>query len=195
MSRWPLPSEAPQQSYFTTYTPQGNSTSTFGKLPIELLLVILGQTPLTSYLSLSSTCKSLRSFLITPDFADRVMKESIAHGHLRWLSPVDAMPSEVDRANEIFKQWISVYVPEELSFHLDARNLLLLPHFPCFAFVYACLHSDSMMNRERIWGMVKQYDALWMDYRTNGWKQNRFYYMRGSLYYASEARRPVDYVE
>ena len=157
----------------------------------------LGQTPLTPYLSLSSTCKSLRSLLITPDFADRVMKESIAHGHLRWLSPVDTMPSEVARANKIFKQWISVYVPEEpsSSFHLDARNLLLLPHFPCFAFVYACLHSDSMKNRERIWGMVKQYDALWMDYRTNGWKQNRFYYMRGSLYYASEARRPVDYVE
>jgi F-box domain len=167
----------------------------FGKLPIELLLVILGQTPLTSYLSLSSTCKSLRSLLITPDFADRVMKESIAHGHLRWLSPVDTMPSEVDRANEIFKQWISVYVPEEPSFRLYARNHSLLPHFPCFVFVYACLHSDSMMNQERIWGMVKQYDALWMDYRTNGWKQNRFYYMRGSLYHPSEARRPVDYAE
>ena len=177
VSRWPLPSEAFHQPHFTVYTPQSNSTSTFGKLPIELLLVILGQTPLTSYLSLSSTCKSLRSLLIMPDFADRVMKESIAHGHLCWLSPVDAMPSEVDRANEIFKKWISIYMPEEPSSHLDAHNLLLLPHFPCFEFVYACMHSDSMMNWEQIWGMVKQYNALWMDYCTNGWKQNRFYYM------------------
>jgi hypothetical protein len=122
LSRWPLPSEAPQQPYFTEYTPEGNSTSTFSKLPIELLLVILSQTPLTSYLSLSSTCKSLRSLFTTPDFANRVMKESIAHGHLRWLSPLDAIPSEVDRANEIFKQWISVYVPEEPPFHLDAQS-------------------------------------------------------------------------
>ena len=149
---------------------------------MELLLVILNQTPLPSYLSLSSTCKSLRSFLTAPSFADRIMKEAIAHGQLRWISPVGAMRSEVDRANEIFSQWAPVYptqnvkMPEESAFHSDLCNPLLLPHFPRLAFVHACFQSDSMMNRKRIWGIAKQYDGLWMDYRTNGWKKQRFYY-------------------
>ena len=110
------------------------------------------------------------------------MKEAIAYGHLRWISPVNAMRSEADRANEAFSQWTSVYathnvqVPEELSSQSDTHNPLLLPHFPRLAFVHACFQSDSMMNRKRIWGIVKQYDNLWMDYRTNGWKEKRFYY-------------------
>jgi hypothetical protein len=111
------------------------------------------------------------------------MKEAIACGHLRWISPVGAMRSEADRANEVFSQWTSVYtahnvqVSEEPSSHseLYTHNPLLLPHFPRLAFVHACFQSDSMMNRKRIWGIVKQYDNLWMDYRTNGWQEELFY--------------------
>jgi hypothetical protein len=110
------------------------------------------------------------------------MKEAIAYGHLRWISPVNAMRSEVDRANGIFSQWTALYsaqnakMQKELAFHSDLCNPLLLPHFPRLAFVHACFQSDSMMNRKRIWGIVKQYDDLWMDYQTNGWKEKRFYY-------------------
>jgi hypothetical protein len=153
----------------------------FDKLPVELLLVIFGQISLPSYLSVSAACKSLRSLLTASDFADSIMKVAITRGHLRWISPVDAMPSEVNRANEIFGQWISVYpaqnatVRAESPSYLEAQNPLLFPNFPRLAFVHACFQSDSMMNRKRIWGIVKQYDDLWMDYRTNGWQEDRFY--------------------
>jgi len=112
------------------------------------------------------------------------MKEAITRGHLRWISPVGAMPSEVERANDVFRQWTSsvsphsVDVPEGPTPHSDMRNPLLLPHFPRLAFVHACFQSDSMMNRKRIWSIVKQYDALWMDYRTNGWQEDKFYAKR-----------------
>jgi hypothetical protein len=109
------------------------------------------------------------------------MKVAITSGHLRWILPVDAMPGEVDRAHETFSQWTSVYsaqnetAVEESSSHPECNSPCLLPHFPRLAFVHACFHSDSMMNRKRIWGIVKQYDVLWMAYRTNGWYNNRFY--------------------
>lgn len=53
----------------------------------------------------------------------------------------------------------------------------LLQHkdFPLFAFIRACWESDSMMNRKRLWGMVKQFDGLWRDYRWRGWEVKRFF--------------------
>ena len=180
--RWPRPTETPQQPCFATYTAEQNLTIGFDKLPVELLLVILNQTSFLSYLYLSSTCKFLRSLLTAPHFVDLILKEAIVRGQFRWISPVEAMPAEVDCANEIFNQWISVYSAR----HIDAlekppsrsntQNPLLLPNFPRLAFIHACYQSDSMMNRLRIWGIVKQYEALWMNYRTNGWKKKRFYH-------------------
>ena len=32
-----------------------------------------------------------------------------------------------------------------------------------------------MKNRRRLWGMVKQFDQLWKDYRTNGRWSDRFF--------------------
>jgi hypothetical protein len=112
------------------------------------------------------------------------MAMAIAAGDLYWISPVDAMPSEVDRANETFSEWIDVYsakgeaVPLKESFMSEPNNPLLSPHFPRLAFVHACFESDSMMNRKRIWGIAKQYHGLWKDYRTNGWQEQRFYYQQ-----------------
>jgi len=35
------------------------------------------------------------------------------------------------------------------------------PRFPAYAFVRACYESDSMMNRKRLWGIVKQVEEIW----------------------------------
>jgi hypothetical protein len=151
----------------------------FDVLPVELLLVILGYMSFSSYLSVSATCKSLRSLLTAPDFVDTIIKTAIASGSLRWISPVDAMPGEVNRANEIFSQWRFVYSTKKAKEPnepiLNVSNPLLSMDFPRLAFVHACFQSDSMKNRKRIWSIVKQYDALWMEYRTNGCQKDVFY--------------------
>jgi F-box domain len=178
MPRWPHPPMTPRHPYFSVYIVENNSTTMFDVLPVELLLVILGHLSLSSYLSVSATCKSLRSHLTAPGFIDTIIKTAIASGYLRWISPVDAMRGEVNRANEIFSQWRSVYStknPKEPNPNSNVPNPLLLIDFPRLAFVHACFRSDSMKNRKRIWGIVKQYDALWIEYRTNGWQKDMFY--------------------
>jgi hypothetical protein len=169
----------PRQPYFSVYTVKNTCTSVFDVLPVELLLVILGYMSFSSYLSVSATCKSLRSLLTAPDFVDTIIKTAIASGYLHWISPVDAMPGEVNRANEIFSQWRCVYstkkAKEPNEPNLNVSNPLLSMDFPRLAFVHACFQSDSMKNRKRIWGIVKQYDALWMEYRTNGCQKDVFY--------------------
>jgi len=109
LHRWPLPPESPSQLYFSTHVLEEKSSTTFNKLPVKLLLGILHQIPLPSYLSLSATCKSLRSLLTAPDFLDCIIKVAIGSGHLRWILPVDAMHGEVDHAHETFSQWTSAY--------------------------------------------------------------------------------------
>ena len=55
------------------------------------------------------------------------------------------------------------------------KPLILDPKFPALAFMRACHDSDSMMNRKRLWGLVKQVEDVWGSYRLNGWEVNRFY--------------------
>ena len=59
LRRWPPPPESPSQLYFSMHVLEEKSSTTFDKLPVELLLGIFHQIPLPSYLSLSATCKSL----------------------------------------------------------------------------------------------------------------------------------------
>ncbi|KIM79020.1 hypothetical protein PILCRDRAFT_10677 [Piloderma croceum F 1598] len=68
------------------YTIKNNSTNVFDVLPVELLLVILGHVSLSSYLSVSATCRSLRSFLIAPDFIDTIIKTAITSAGFRQLT-------------------------------------------------------------------------------------------------------------
>lgn len=53
--------------------------------------------------------------------------------------------------------------------------MLLSPHLDRLAFLRACWESDSMMNRKRLWGQVKQFERIWADYRLHGWHVDRFY--------------------
>ena len=80
-----------------------------GQLPNELLLPILHDLPLPSLLALSSTCRALRTLITAPDFLDRVLKEAIARGSLRWILPLDGLLDEAQRAYDALRLWL----PEE----------------------------------------------------------------------------------
>ncbi|KAI0084837.1 hypothetical protein BDY19DRAFT_997400 [Irpex rosettiformis] len=55
------------------------------------------------------------------------------------------------------------------------KPLILDPQFPALAFIRACQESDSMRNRQRLYGLVKQIEEEWKSYRLNGWKVDRFF--------------------
>lgn len=104
----------------------------------------------------------------------------IATGRL--LLHISDVNARIEHANEIFNQWVTVYVPQGVTSgekppsSSEAHTLLYSPHFPRLAFVRACFQSDSMMNRKWIWGIVKQFDALWRDYPTNSMQEKMFYH-------------------
>ncbi|KDQ20437.1 hypothetical protein BOTBODRAFT_26443 [Botryobasidium botryosum FD-172 SS1] len=50
----------------------------------------------------------------------------------------------------------------------------LSPSFPYFAFVRACFGDDSLRNRRRLWGIAKQFERVWREYRTKGWERDIF---------------------
>lgn len=92
-----------------------------GSLPNELLLPILHDLPLPSLLALSATCRSLHALIIEPSFLDRVLKEAITRGSLRWLLPQETLLDEKKLAYEAVRLWVpeeyrpepSLTVPEE----------------------------------------------------------------------------------
>lgn len=193
---WPSASPIICAPTFTSYTPtQGSVMPRIGNLPNELLLPILHDLTLPSLLALSATCRSLRAFMTAPAFLDRVLQEAITHGSLRWLLPVDGLLDEHARASAALQTWLpeacrSAPSPcprapsSTADVHGDgaasvaqpsARILFMSPHLDRVAFVHACWQSDSMMNRKRLWGQVQQFEALWTEYRLNGWQGDRFY--------------------
>ena len=164
---------------------------------MELLLPLLADLPLASILALSSTCRSLRKLITNPFLLDQVLNGAIMSGSLRWLHPVDSLPgNERERAGRSFSTWLHKSVAGNLddqgvgadrdddsdiegcwnhTGEEDPMVLLTSPDFPRLTFIRACWDSDSMMNRKRLWGQVKQFEVLWKEYRTNGWQDPVFY--------------------
>ncbi|EKM51758.1 uncharacterized protein PHACADRAFT_262086 [Phanerochaete carnosa HHB-10118-sp] len=190
---WPESPKAMQIPTFAEYPlARGSTMPRIGNLPNELLLLILHDLPLPSLLALSATCRSLRALITAPAFLDQVLKEAMTQGSLRWLLPVEGLLDEHERACAALQTWMPeehrpTPAPSSLapSNDVEARAanaaeppikpLVMSPHFQRLAFVRACWQSDSMMNRKRLWGQVKQFEGLWEDYRLHGWQVDRFY--------------------
>lgn len=93
---------------FTVYRPSRDAIMpSIGNLPNELLLPILHDLPLPSLLALASTCRSLRTLILEPSFLDRVLKEAMTRGSLRWLLPVDPVHNETRRAHDALRLWFA----------------------------------------------------------------------------------------
>ena len=85
-------------------------------------------------------------------------------GSWRWLLPVNSLHGESERALEAIVTWVNDVAEE----HRDARSALISPNFPHLRFLRACLDSDSMRNRARLFRISQQYERLWFTYRTRG---------------------------
>lgn len=121
--------------------------------PTEIVLEVLHQLPLDALINLSSTCRTFRAALMDTSVLDRWFCRAIVapHGPLRWILPVSAVPCEPERAAKALATWMD----SSLS-TVGGKSPIESPSFPCTAFVRACFDSDSMMNRKRLWGVVKQ---------------------------------------
>ena len=181
---------------FIEFSP-GPRLPAIGTLPIELLLPLLADLPLISIFALSSTCRSLRRLITNTHFLDQALKECITRGSLHWLSPVERMPGgEVTRAHRTMRLWRPSGDPDKVSTERDTTALsstaspLAHPRFPRLAFVRACWASDSMMNRKRLWGLSRQFAALWRDYRSNGWQGDYMFFDSRKIEQYAEGERP-----
>lgn len=186
VNRWPSPaSHSIPTATAVVYPASSPSISLFSSLPTELFLSILSSLSLVNILSFSATCRSLRTVLTSPSWLAHTLIKP-ASGELRWLLPVRGLMNEEEHAYAAARLWFPEYRDLVTSGTSDRDSssekrisvlaeLLAHPEFPIFPFLRACWESDSMKNRRRLWGIVKQFDTLWKEYRTNGPKVHRFF--------------------
>jgi hypothetical protein len=107
---------------------------------------------------------------------------------IRWLLPVRGICEESERAASVAHAWLAAShaatKADQLSLPPRPSNDLspfLYHAFPYHLFVPACLlvnttvSSMSMSNRKRFWGIIKQYEVIWREYRTRGWERGEIF--------------------
>lgn len=126
----------------------------FDRLPKETMLSILTSLDLPNFLSLSSTCRTMRMLYADPDLVNYILKEFVMKGHLRWILPVPIVVREMNAAFCVAEEWLISTIDNSPN----AEWLRRQPggatpwedrRFPWLAFIKACYMSDSMMNRKR----------------------------------------------
>ncbi|KAF8154075.1 hypothetical protein B0H34DRAFT_625295, partial [Crassisporium funariophilum] len=162
---------------YTYFNDTSDLTSGLGHLallPPDILTEFLSWLPdLKSYLALSRTSRMFFNSLTNTSTFNRVLRRMSKDPSrcLYWLRPVNALDGEVVKANEALFTW---YNPSANDTQLESASPLDDVKFPWVGFIRACHNSDSMRNRQRIWGQIKQVEHAWRDYRINGWRVDRF---------------------
>ena len=166
------------------------SSSGFGTLSCfspEVLVQIFGWLPsVGTYLALKLVSKRMHDLVVDSKFTAMVYREMLQpdfNRGLYWLYPIEQKPGEYDNFVNSLKTWIAS------GSNVAGSGRLIFSHeFPVIQFVYALYVEDSPRNRRRLWNNVKQLREVWVDYRLNGWKVNRFgvpYRNPGSAGYAN----------
>ncbi|KAH8827929.1 hypothetical protein DL96DRAFT_1126638 [Flagelloscypha sp. PMI_526] len=164
---WPMRLQETRSPVLTSFVQNGSldsqSCCSFLALPTELILLILTKSSLVGVLQFSASSKKARA--VVKDIFNQILREMVLYGVLSWLKPVPDVPNEVSNALTALKSWL----PESTEYPLEAAE------FPFASFVFSCfVDSPSMRNRRRLAGIVKQFEAMWVQYRRNGWTVNRW---------------------
>jgi len=189
---WPTPSSIAiaECRRFEDALPQGH----FHRLPLEILLDIVADCPLSTVVNLSATCHFIRNVLMGTQVLNAILRSAVLSpgGSLRWLLPVGSINGETEQAILAAQEWLTskhaLIDMFGLSLpHQSTDSLLPFIHhsFPFYAFVPACLSvnttlpSMSTSNRRRFWDIVQQFQAIWWEYRTEGWERGEIFSMFG----------------
>lgn len=158
------------------------SSLTFGilaHLPNEILVHIFGWLPnITTYLTLKLVSKRLHDLVSDVEFTCMVLRKMLIPGPSRgmfWVYPIENQSGESENFRDAIKSWFMLtssssredidIIPENIFFHHE---------FPLIHFIHALYTGNSSRNRKRLWKNAKNLEEVWIDYRRNGWKVNRF---------------------
>ncbi|KAK6978189.1 hypothetical protein R3P38DRAFT_3119918, partial [Favolaschia claudopus] len=152
---WPTLSLEPESSPCLMPLRPGSELTIFHTLPQELFLQILPLLPLHDLFSLQLLSHSVRT-LVSP-LLDETLWHHVHRGDFRWVLPVAEVKGEVKRANSVAMKWSPKALKDSaLECVLDSKD------FPFLSFIKKCLQdSDSMRNRQRLWGIAQQFQLLW----------------------------------
>jgi hypothetical protein len=150
-------------------------TDYLSRLFPEVRLLILLELPIKAILHLSATCQYLRTVICEPQSFNALIRMKILGQEaeascLRWILPVRNIQGEQEAAHIADRGWLPVEIRQEAIIEAPFSH----PSFPFALFLKAVFLSDSMRNRRRLWSIVKQYDAIWRQYRTQGWEVDYF---------------------
>jgi hypothetical protein len=123
--------------------PTTKCDSPLGSLPTEILFLIASDLHVGDLVALLSTCKTLRMTLV-PN-ADTLCRDIIEASHPHLLPYAVAGP---------YGDAETVLWDEQVALARGSGA-----PFPWLAYARACKASASMRNRERIWGIAKQFEA------------------------------------
>ncbi|KAH8835091.1 hypothetical protein DL96DRAFT_22388 [Flagelloscypha sp. PMI_526] len=138
----------------TTYSKDSHR---FLILPSELILEITSGFTLCDLLTLASTSKAFRTFILSEPILPMVLRNLVGRGTLKWIKPCALVDGEVQNANRALATWVD---PSK-----SLGDPLQNPGFPWFAFIRTCfVDSDSMKSRKRLWNITKQLEQLWIDF-------------------------------
>ncbi|KAL0948965.1 hypothetical protein HGRIS_009068 [Hohenbuehelia grisea] len=150
-----------------------HSTSAFHSLPTEILVSILSHLSVHHYAPLLSVSRSVRYLCLNGVFDATVKHEIlVADGSLRWILPVTTMSGEEEAFHAACLTWLPP--SRQTSPNECSVTPIHQEHFPHFAFIREAWMQDSMRNRRRLWSITKQFEQLWWDYRTEGWRNDVF---------------------
>jgi hypothetical protein len=145
----------------------------FASLPTEIFLQISHSFSVADLLRFACTSKAVWNAIMEPHTFHQIVRQLLLKGSLRWILPVKDAYNEVKRMHGAAIKWLSAY---DTSIRAGTVvRPLTSPSFPYYPFLRQCFRSDSMMNRRRLWGIVKQFDDIWADYRLRGWQRDVFY--------------------
>lgn len=148
-----------------------STIGTLARFSTEILVQIFGWLPsLATYLGLMVVSKQMHDLVSDAKFTSMVLREMLEPDPARamfWIHPIKQEPEEFEEFMEAVRSWVPAS-PTLQNHDLSA------PGFPLIQFIYAVYSEDSTRNRRRLWNNTKRLEAVWVDYRVNGWEVDRF---------------------
>jgi hypothetical protein len=155
------------------------SQSSIGSLAIfspEILAQIFGWLPsFGEYLDLKAVSKEMYDIVADSQFTSSVVREMLQPDPSRglfWAYPIEEHPSEQEDFIEALKTWV-LSSDKSAAMALN-RKFILSSEFPLLHFVRSMCTEDNPRNRRRLWKNAQRLREVWVDYRMNGWKVNKF---------------------
>ncbi|KAF5349236.1 hypothetical protein D9756_009414 [Leucocoprinus leucothites] len=142
----------------------------------EVLTQIFGWLPsIWAYLNLKVVSKAMHNLIVDSRFTMMVFREMLQPDPRRalyWVHPIKEFEQEEEVKNfvEALQSWAGMPSNSKTI----SEDFILSSEFPVIQFIHSLYMTDEPRNRRRLWSNIQRLKEVWVDYRKNGWKVNRF---------------------